>query len=58
MKRTRRRIKRDASSWVNPDGNVNVPYADLGDGEPWLNLDWGDCVNRWDRHCRFLVSGK
>ncbi len=47
-----------ASSWVNPDGCVSVPYAVLGDGEPWLRLPWVVRDDRWGRHCRFLVSGK
>ena len=41
------------SSWVNPNGNRNVPYLDSNDAKRNLNLNWND--NHWNDNCRFLA---
>ncbi len=47
--------ERVGSSWVNPDGNRNVPYLyEDGDGRK-LNLNWDNPENRWNEDDLFLV---
>ena len=46
----------DGSSWVNPNGNCNVPYLNRNGSERNLNLNWND--NDWNENCRFLAVRK
>lgn len=43
----------DGSSWVNPNGNRNVPYLNRDGSKRKLNLNWFD--NDWNDICRFLA---
>lgn len=47
--------ERVGSSWVNPDGNRNVPYLYEDDDGRKLNLNWDDPENRWNQDDLFLV---
>jgi hypothetical protein len=44
------------SSWVNRNGNRNVPYLYENDGQRKLNLNWDNPENRWNENYRFLAS--
>lgn len=46
----------DGSSWVNRDGNRNVPYLNKNDSKRNLNLNWFD--NDWNDYWRFLTVRK
>ncbi len=46
------------SSWVDPDGNRDVPYLDEDGSERRLVLGWDGPGSKWGGSCRFLAVSK